>query len=93
MPKFVSTDYFFLSQFVCRKIVDKIDKDGDGDVTEAELREWIQHVQKRYIVSDTERMWKDHQPDDDNMLSWPAYQKRTFGYDDGMVTVPFKPLR
>lgn len=63
-------------------IVVKIDKDGDGEVTEEELQEWIQHVQKRYIINDTDRMWKDHQPDEDNILSWDSYQKRTFGYAD-----------
>ncbi|KAK7098370.1 calumenin-like isoform X2 [Littorina saxatilis] len=63
-------------------IVRKIDKDGDGYVSEDELKDWIQYVQKRYIINDTDRMWKDHQPDEDNMLTWPAYQKRTFGYED-----------
>ena len=68
---------------VCSIIISKIDKDGNGFVTEDELKEWIQYVQKRYIINDTDRMWKDHQPDDDNVLSWHAYQKRTFGYEDG----------
>nr|KAG5695437.1 hypothetical protein BaRGS_033562 [Batillaria attramentaria] len=63
-------------------IVDKIDKNGDGSVTEEELKEWIQYVQRHYIITDTDRMWKDHQPDDDNVLSWKSYQKRTFGYED-----------
>ncbi|XP_076472167.1 calumenin-like isoform X2 [Babylonia areolata] len=63
-------------------IIRKIDKNNDGYVTEDELQEWIQYVQKRYIINDTDRMWKDHHPDEDNTLSWPSYQKRTFGYDD-----------
>lgn len=63
-------------------IVSKIDKDGDSLVTEQELKDWIRYVQTRYIVQDTDRMWKDHQPDEDNALSWKSYQKRTFGYDD-----------
>lgn len=66
-----------------RIIVSKIDKDGDSLVTEQELKDWIRYVQTRYIVQDTDRMWKDHQPDEDNALSWKSYQKRTFGYDDG----------
>ena len=65
------------------KIVDKIDKNGDGEVTEEELKEWIQYVQRRYIITDTERMWKDHEPESDDTLTWQNYQKRTFGYTDG----------
>ena len=56
-------------------------------VSEDELKEWIQYVQKRYIINDTDRMWKDHQPDHDNSLTWQAYQKRTFGYEDGEMVV------
>ncbi|XP_059170665.1 calumenin-A-like isoform X2 [Physella acuta] len=77
-------------------IVDKIDKDKDGEVTEPELKEWIQYVQRRYIVTDTDRMWKDHAPDDDNSLSWESYQKRTFGYSDepveGAPTYEYKDM-
>lgn len=66
----------------CRIIVGKIDKDGDGQVTEQELKDWIQYVQKRYIVTDTDRMWKDHSIEGDK-LSWSAYKQRTYGSDDG----------
>lgn len=66
----------------CRIIVGKIDKDGDGQVTEQELKDWIQYVQKRYIVTDTDRMWKDHNIEGDK-LSWSAYKQRTYGSDDG----------
>ncbi|XP_011434992.2 calumenin isoform X2 [Magallana gigas] len=62
-------------------IVGKIDKDGDGQVTEQELKDWIQYVQKRYIVTDTDRMWKDHSIEGDK-LSWSAYKQRTYGSDD-----------
>ena len=65
--------------------MDKIDKDKDGEVTEAELKEWIQYVQRRYIVTDTDRMWKDHEPDSEGTLTWEGYQKRTFGYSDGTI--------
>lgn len=63
--------------------MDKIDKDGNGFVTEEELKEWIQYVQKRYIITDTDRMWKDHEPDADDKLLWTSYKKRTYGYPDG----------
>ncbi|RUS89550.1 hypothetical protein EGW08_002668 [Elysia chlorotica] len=78
------------------KIVDKIDKNGDGEVTEEELKEWIQYVQRRYIITDTERMWKDHEPETDDTLTWQAYQKRTFGYSDepteGSPTFEYKDM-
>lgn len=63
-------------------IVDKIDKDHDGFVTEAELKDWVQYVQKRYVLSDTERMWKEHEIDDKDTLEWKSYKKRTYGYED-----------
>ncbi|CAG5132821.1 unnamed protein product [Candidula unifasciata] len=66
-------------------IVDKIDRDGDGEVTQQELQGWIQYVQRRYIVSDTERTWQDHDVDSDGTLTWEKYQKRTFGYSDEPV--------
>ncbi|XP_061174316.1 calumenin-like isoform X3 [Saccostrea echinata] len=62
-------------------IVGKIDKDGDGKITEQELRDWIQYVQKRYIITDTDRMWKDHDVESDK-LSWSSYKKRTYGSED-----------
>ena len=68
--------------FVFRFIVEKIDKNKDGEVTEEELREWIQYVQKRYITTDTDRMWKDHTVEGDT-LTWDSYKKRTYGFEDG----------
>lgn len=68
--------------YIFRFIVDKIDKNKDGEVTEEELREWIQYVQKRYITTDTDRMWKDHEVED-GTLTWESYKKRTYGFDDG----------
>jgi len=77
-------------------IVDKIDKDGDGEVTEQEMKDWIQYVQRRYIVTDTDRMWKDHEPEADGSLTWSGYQKRTFGYVDepkeGSPTFEYKDM-
>lgn len=62
-------------------IVDKIDKNKDGKVTEDELQQWIQYVQKKYVMEDTERMWADHDKGDDNKVTWESYRKRTFGYE------------
>lgn len=62
------------------KLVDKIDGDGNGFVTEEELIHWIQHVQRKYVTDDTERMWNEHDVDGDT-LTWESYRKRTYGYE------------
>ncbi|KAK2143849.1 hypothetical protein LSH36_807g00115 [Paralvinella palmiformis] len=59
-------------------IFDKIDKDKDGTVTEEELKDWITHVQNRYVWSDTERQWKEHEVTD-GRLSWNEYKQKTYG--------------
>ncbi|ESO97522.1 hypothetical protein LOTGIDRAFT_103470 [Lottia gigantea] len=64
-------------------IIDKIDKNKDGFVSEDELKDWIQYVQKRYISTDTDRMWKDYDTTEDNKITWDAYMKRTYGYSEG----------
>ena len=41
--------------FLSRKMFTKVDKDGDGLVTEEELIEWIQNTQNKYIMDDVEK--------------------------------------
>ncbi|EDO32638.1 predicted protein [Nematostella vectensis] len=41
------------------KLVDKIDVDHDGKVTEEELKQWIKKSAKRYVYEDVDRQW-DH---------------------------------
>ena len=74
--------------FISRKLVDKIDKDNDGFVTEEELMHWIQYVQRKYITDDTERMWSEHEHNiEDDKLTWESYRKQTYGYDHGNYSV------
>lgn len=40
-----------------RKIVERIDKDNSGKVTEKELNDWIKFTSKRYIYEDVDRQW------------------------------------
>lgn len=66
--------------FYYRKIFDKIDKDKDGFVTEAELRKWIRHVQTRYISKETDNQWEDFKNDlKEELLSFEDYKKKTYG--------------
>jgi len=81
---------YFCSIFLSRVIYDKIDKDQNGEVSVEELMAWIQHVQRRYILSDTERQWRDHHddiPEDDSktVLTWDVYAEKTYGHIDGIL--------
>lgn len=62
------------------KIVDKIDKDKDGFVTQEELKNWILYTQKKYILDDVERQWKSHNPDKRDVLNWEDYKKITYSF-------------
>jgi len=66
------------------KIVDRIDKDKDGKVTNQELREWIQFVQKRYVTEDVERQWESHERVGDGKLTWKEYYNITYGFVNPM---------
>lgn len=43
------TDPCNIPSLLPRVIVDKIDKDKDGQVTQDELKSWVQHVSKRFV--------------------------------------------
>ncbi|XP_074659802.1 calumenin-B-like [Tubulanus polymorphus] len=65
------------------KIVEKIDKDHDGKVTESELQSWIQYVQNRYLLQDTNRQWSEFDTTDAK-LKWDDYKEKTYGFlEDG----------
>lgn len=60
-------------------IVDKIDADKDGFVTEDELKAWIKKSQRRYIYENVERQWKDFDLNSDDLISWEEYRNVTYG--------------
>lgn len=66
-----------------RAIVDKIDKDADGFVSQDELKSWIEYTQKKYIQDDVENQWKVHVTPDQNKLDWVTYKKKFYGFMDG----------
>lgn len=63
-------------------IVDKIDKDKDGYVTQEELKDWIMYTQQRYIRDDVERQWKVHNPEGKDKLPWKEYKALVYNYMD-----------
>jgi len=65
-------------------IIDKIDKDKDGFVSQDELKAWIQYTQKKYIQDDVENQWKAHVPDGKNELLWNDYKKSIYGFVNDM---------
>ncbi|XP_035227343.1 calumenin-A-like [Stegodyphus dumicola] len=67
------------------KIVDKIDADKDGFVSMQELKDWIQHTQRRYIIDDSERQWKNLNPNDEPEVTWKTYRKVTYGYTEDAI--------
>jgi len=62
------------------KIVDRIDKDHNGKVTDSELKDWIQFVQKRYVTEDVDRQWTSHEREGDGKLTWKEYFNITYGF-------------
>lgn len=64
------------------KLVAKIDKDGDGFVTEQELMDWIKFTQKRYIYDDVDRQWSHHNLGSDGKINWGEYKNSTYGTID-----------
>ena len=57
-----------------------MDKNGDGNVDEQELTQWIHYVQTKYIYDDTERQWEDNDLDKDGKITWDEYKQHTYGF-------------
>lgn len=63
-------------------IVDRIDVNHDGNVTETELKQWIFQSQRRYILEDVDRQWLAHVDNDEsaNTISWEQFRNKTYGF-------------
>lgn len=75
---------FFL---IFSKIVDKIDSDNDGLVTEKELHNWIEYTQKRYINDDVKRQWNANNPENKETLHWSEYKAMVYGFMDSKYKI------
>ncbi|XP_017295982.1 calumenin-A isoform X2 [Kryptolebias marmoratus] len=60
-------------------IVDKIDSNKDGFISEEELKLWIKNVQKRHIIENVEHQWNDFDLNRDGRISWEEYKNVTYG--------------
>lgn len=56
-------------------------------MTHAELKEWIQYTQKRYILDDVDRQWATHNPSQKDQLTWQDYMNVTYGFMKGLATI------
>ncbi|XP_067613631.1 calumenin-B [Eurosta solidaginis] len=65
-------------------IVERIDEDKDNFVTLSELKRWIEYTQRRYIDEDVGRMWKMHNTDGNETITWEAYRENVYGFLDTM---------
>ena len=58
----------------------KMDKNGDGEITQEELTMWIHYVQTKYIYDDTERQWEENDKNGDGQITWDEYKEHTYGF-------------
>lgn len=49
-----------------------------------ELKDWIRFTQKRYIMEDVDRQWRQQNPENKDTLSWETYKKLVYGFLDHM---------
>uniref|UniRef100_UPI0037E8FBA1 calumenin-A n=1 Tax=Semicossyphus pulcher TaxID=241346 RepID=UPI0037E8FBA1 len=60
-------------------MVDKIDSNRDGFVSEDELKVWIKNAQKKHVLDSVERQWSDFDMNNDGLISWDEYKNVTYG--------------
>lgn len=67
-------------------MVDKIDKDSDGLVSQEELEDWVRHVARRYVYDDVDTVWDYHDKNKDGFISIEEYKDVSFGVIEGEST-------
>uniref|UniRef100_A0A8C4Q085 Reticulocalbin-3 n=1 Tax=Eptatretus burgeri TaxID=7764 RepID=A0A8C4Q085_EPTBU len=77
---FVFCFCFFLYSYRSR-IVDKIDGDGDGQVTKAELSTWISHTRRRHTTNEARKRFKDYDQKGKGGITWSDYVQSTQALD------------
>lgn len=64
---------------LCSIIVEKIDGNKDGFISEDELKVWIKNAQKKHVYDSVEHQWKDFDMNNDGLISWEEYKNVTYG--------------
>ncbi|XP_041636452.1 calumenin-A [Cheilinus undulatus] len=60
-------------------MVDQMDKNKDGFISEDELKRWIKDAQQKHIYESVERQWSDFDMNNDGLISWGEYRNVTYG--------------
>lgn len=64
---------------LCSIMVDRIDSNKDGFVSEEELKLWIENVQNRHMFENVEHQWNEFDLNKDGLISWTEYRNVTYG--------------
>jgi len=62
-----------IAQILSEIFISELDKDGDGFVTEPELKRWVEIVHKKLIDDNIEQQWGYYQPEIQEVHSWDGY--------------------
>lgn len=64
------------------KIIERMDSNHDGNITEAELKTWIFQSQHRYLNEDVQRQWNTHteKKSDTKVITWENFKLKTYGF-------------
>ncbi|XP_047192323.1 LOW QUALITY PROTEIN: calumenin-A-like [Scophthalmus maximus] len=60
-------------------IVDNIDSNKDGFITEDELKVMIRDAQKKHTSKQVERQWNDSDVNNDSLIGWYRFKNVTYG--------------
>jgi len=60
-------------------IVDKVDKDKDGSVSQKELEDWIRLVSKRHVMREAEERFEFHNRDKDGFILEDEFKETMLG--------------
>uniref|UniRef100_A0A8D3C675 Reticulocalbin-3 n=1 Tax=Scophthalmus maximus TaxID=52904 RepID=A0A8D3C675_SCOMX len=71
--------YEHLCLSVCSIIVDNIDSNKDGFITEDELKVMIRDAQKKHTSKQVERQWNDSDVNNDSLIGWYRFKNVTYG--------------
>ncbi len=67
------------------KLVDKIDKNGDNNVSSSELAAWMKYISLKEPTTIVEKYWTNNFAriiDADGLISWEDYRKINFPGDN-----------